>query len=65
MSKYYTIPATLNTPYPSLPISFPHLATYLASAAEDDRSDMKRLAKTSDTLYPADVGLGLEDDVGW
>lgn len=71
MSSYYTIPATPNTPYPTLPISFPGLATYLASAAEDsrgmahdDRSDMRRLAKTLDTLYPADVGLELEDNVG-
>ena len=71
MSSYYTIPATPNTPYPTLPISFPNLAAYLASAADDsrgmardDRSDMRRLAKTLDTLYPtADVGLGLEDNV--
>jgi len=71
MSKYYTIPAAPNTPYPSLPISFLNLAMYLASAAEDsrgiahdNRSGMKQLAKTLDTLYPAKVELGLEDDVG-
>lgn len=69
MSKYYTIPATPNTPYPTLPISFPNMATYLASAVEDSRrtthdgsSGMKRLAKTLDTLYPAEVELGMEDD---
>jgi len=62
MSSYYTIPATQNTPYPTLPISFPNLAVYLASAAEDsrgaardDRSGMNRLAKTLDTLYPVGV----------
>jgi len=69
MSKYYTIPATPNTPYPTLPISFPNLAMYLASAVEDSRrmaqdnwSGIKRLAKTLDTLYPAEFGM--EDDVG-
>ena len=69
MSKYYTIPATPNTPYPTLPISFPNMAMYLASAVEDSRrmthdnsSGMKRLAKTLDTLYPAKVELGMEDD---
>jgi len=69
MSKYYTIPATPSTPYPTLPISFPNMAMYLASAVEDSRrmvhdgsSGMKRLAKTLDTLYPAEVELGMEDD---
>ena len=70
MSSYYTIPATPNTPYPTLPISFPNLAAYLASAVEDsrgvpqdDRSGMNRLAKTLDTLYPAGVESGSEDNV--
>ena len=69
MSKYYTVPATSNTPYPTLPISFPNMAMYLASAVEDSRrmahdssSGMKRLAKTLDTFYPAAVELGMEDD---
>ena len=69
MSKYYTVPATPSTPYPTLPISFPNMAMYLASAVEDSRrmghdnsSGMKRLAKTLDTLYPATVELGMEDD---
>ena len=42
---------------------------YLASAVEDSRrmahdnfSGMKRLAKTLDILYPAQVELGMEDD---
>ena len=68
-SKYYTIPATFNTPHPILPISFPNMAVYLASAVEDSRrmahdnsSGMKRLAKTLDALYPAQVELGFEDD---
>ena len=69
MSKYYTIPATPNTPYPTLPISFPNMAMYLASVVEDSRrmahdgsSGMKRLAKTLDLFYPAEVELGMEDD---
>lgn len=69
MSKYYTIPSTSNTPYPTLPISFPNMAMYLASAVEDSRrlggdnsSGMKRLSKTLDVLYPAQVELGMEDD---
>ena len=69
MSKYYTIPATPNTPYPTLPISLPNMAMYLASAVEDSRrmahdnsSGMKRLAKTLNTFYPAKVEFGMEDD---
>ncbi|KAF9782910.1 hypothetical protein BJ322DRAFT_1126616 [Thelephora terrestris] len=69
VSKYYTIPATSSTPYPTLPISFPNMAMYLASAVEDSRrmahdnsGGMKRLAKTLDMLYPAQVELGMEDD---
>ena len=69
LSKYYTIPATPKVPYPKLPISFPNMAGYLASAVDDSRrmlhdnsSGMKRLAKTLDTLYPGKVELGMEDD---
>lgn len=65
MSKYYTIPATSSTPHPTLPISFPNMAMYLASAVDDSRHDnsaMKRLSKTLDILYPAQVELGMEDD---
>ena len=59
---YYTIPATQNTPYPTLPISFLSVAAYLASAVEDFRrmewggsGGMGWLAKILDTLYPAEV----------
>lgn len=69
LSKWYTIPATPSTPHPTLPISFPNMAMYLASAVEDSRrmaydnsSGMKRLSKTLDMLYPAQVELGMEDD---
>ena len=71
MSKYYSIPATQNTPYPTLPISFPNLAVYLASAVEDSRrvahdnsGDMQRLAKTLDMLYPVKAGLGMNGELG-
>ena len=69
MSKYYTIPATQNVPYPTLPVTFPDMASYLASAVEDSRmmmcdgsNNMKRLARTLDMLYPAGVELDVEDD---
>ena len=62
IAKYYTIPATQNTPYPTLPIGFPSVAVYLASAVydsrrteRDDSGGMGRLAKILDTLYPAEV----------
>lgn len=61
-SKYYTIPATLNTPYPTLPISLPKMAMYLASAVGDSQSmvhdgprGIERLAETVAMLYPAQV----------
>ena len=64
-SKYYTIPATPDTPYPTFPISFPAMAMYLASAVNDSRSmvhgdssGMKRLANTLDMLYPTDIEDG-------
>lgn len=58
-SKWYSIPATSQTPFPTLPISFPDLATYLMNALEDSKnamhdrsSGMNKLAKTVDALYP-------------
>ncbi|OBZ70091.1 hypothetical protein A0H81_09897 [Grifola frondosa] len=61
MSKFYTIPCTQETPFPTLPINFPDLATYLASALDDSRgamhdssSGLRRLAKCIDTFYPGD-----------
>lgn len=61
ISKYYTIPATTATPYPVLPINFPNMAMYLASAMEDSRrsthdgsSGVRKLAKMVDAFYPAD-----------
>ncbi|KAH9951698.1 hypothetical protein B0H21DRAFT_684587 [Amylocystis lapponica] len=62
MSKFYTIPSTQKTPYPSLPITFPNLATYLASALDDSRgahdntTGMRRLAKFVDMFYPSESG---------
>ena len=59
MSKWYTIPATTSNPYPTLPMMFPDLATYLMSALENSRhaahdrsSGLNRLAKWVDTFYP-------------
>ncbi|KAH9853599.1 hypothetical protein C2E23DRAFT_728625 [Lenzites betulinus] len=67
LSKFYTIPCTNDMPYPTLPISFPNLATYLASALENSRdamhdssSSVRRLAKCIDQFYPNDR-VGLDD----
>ena len=56
-----TIPVSGEAPLPALPISFPNLATYLASALEHSRSAMhdsssgvRRLAKLIDQFYPND-----------
>ncbi|KAH9918223.1 uncharacterized protein BXZ73DRAFT_92277 [Epithele typhae] len=61
LSKFYTVPNTPDLPYPSLPVSFPNLATYLASALEvardamgDSSSGVRRLAKAVDQFYPND-----------
>lgn len=67
-SKYYTIPATANNPYPTLPVSFPSMAAYLAFAVEDSRkahgnlSGMRRFAKMLDKVYSPEPGLGVEGD---
>ncbi|KAI0327788.1 hypothetical protein GY45DRAFT_1256372 [Cubamyces sp. BRFM 1775] len=67
LSKFYTIPVNQDTPFPTLPISFPNLATYLASALENSRdamhdssSGLRRLAKYIDQFYPSDR-VGLDD----
>ncbi|EIW82331.1 hypothetical protein CONPUDRAFT_89750 [Coniophora puteana RWD-64-598 SS2] len=61
MAKYYVIPSTSSTPYPTLPIDFPNMAMYLQSAVQDSRnaandssSGMRRLAHFIDTCYPND-----------
>ena len=68
LSKFYTIPATQELPFPVLPISFPTLATYLASALEtsrdamhDSSSGVRRLAKCIDQFYPNDRTSTLDD----
>lgn len=68
MSKWYTVPASSSNPYPTLPIMFPDLATYLMSALEysrhaahDRSSGLNRLAKWVDTLYPS-ARVGSEED---
>lgn len=68
LSKWFSIPATPQTPYPSLPISFPDLAMYLQSALEDSRgashdrsSGWGRLAKAVDTFYPSRPGPNDEE----
>ncbi|EGN93019.1 hypothetical protein SERLA73DRAFT_146160 [Serpula lacrymans var. lacrymans S7.3] len=61
MAKYYVIPSTNSTPYPTLPINFPNLAMYLQSAVQDSRkaandssSGLRKLANYIDTCYPND-----------
>jgi hypothetical protein len=61
MAKYYVVPATNSTPYPTLPINFPNLAMYLQSAvqasrkaAHDSSSGIRRLALNIDSCYPRD-----------
>ncbi|KAI0320691.1 hypothetical protein OF83DRAFT_1162292 [Amylostereum chailletii] len=68
LSKYFTIPSTATTPLPSLPISLPSMALYLASALEDSRkalndssSGVRRLAKMVDQFYPNDSSASLDD----
>ncbi|EKM59152.1 uncharacterized protein PHACADRAFT_249404 [Phanerochaete carnosa HHB-10118-sp] len=68
LSKWYCIPATPQNAYPTLPVSFPDLATYLMNALEDSRRAMhdrssgwSRLAKAIDTIYPSRAGAGDED----
>ncbi|KAG1892302.1 hypothetical protein F4604DRAFT_1565739 [Suillus subluteus] len=69
MAKYYVVPATNSTPYPTLPINFPNLAMYLQSAvqvsrkaAHDGSSGLRRLALNIDTCYPRDDGRPISTD---
>ncbi|KAL4076118.1 hypothetical protein J3A83DRAFT_4089886 [Scleroderma citrinum] len=71
MAKYYVIPSTLTTPYPSLPINFPDLAMYLQSAVQDSRrassdssSGMRKLAQYIDSCFPCDAetAAAIDDD---
>lgn len=66
LSKIFTVPATVNTPYPTLPITLPQLALYLLAvldesrrAAADSSGGLRKLAKSIDTLYPADSVEGV------
>ena len=59
MSKYYTVPSTTSTPYPTLPIDLPDMAMYLHAALAESRramhdssSGVRRLAKMVDLCYP-------------
>ncbi len=68
ISKWYTIPSSENMPYPTLPITFPDLATYLMSALEnsqrainDRSSGLYRLAKSIGNFYPNQTD-GEEDE---
>lgn len=71
VSKYYTIPATSRTPLPTLPITMPSMAMYLASALDDSRralgdtsSGARRLAKMVDQFYPNEsTPAGGEEEV--
>lgn len=71
MVKYYVVPSTPTTPYPSLPINFPNLAMYLQSAVQDSRrasSDssggLRKLAQYIDSCFPGDAetAAAIDDD---
>ena len=55
-SKWFSIPAPREHPLPTLPLSFPDLAAYLARAVELSRAERSnsfhRLAKAVDEFYP-------------
>ncbi|KAF8192469.1 hypothetical protein BJ912DRAFT_848961 [Pholiota molesta] len=64
ISKTYTIPASESVPLPTLPITFPSLASYLQVALEasrqhsgDSSSGLGKLGKTVQMCYP-NVGQG-------
>ena len=63
MAKYYVVPSTATTPYPTLPINFPNLAMYLQSAVQDSRraandssSGLRKLAHYIDSCYQTEAG---------
>lgn len=62
ISKIYVVPETDRVPYPTMPLTFPHLALYLQAALEESRrylndssSGMRKLAKMVSQCYPAQV----------
>ena len=62
MAKYYVVPSTPTTPYPTLPINFPNLAMYLQSAVQDSRraandssSGLRKLAQYIDNCYQTEA----------
>ncbi|PCH41147.1 hypothetical protein WOLCODRAFT_99932 [Wolfiporia cocos MD-104 SS10] len=68
MSKFYTVPNTPGNLYPTLPISMPDLATYLATALDVSRNGahegipgLRRLSKLIDSIYPLDQ-IELDDE---
>lgn len=68
MTKYYVIPSTPTTPYPTLPIDFPNLAMYLQTAVDDSRraatdgsGGMRKLAQFIDSCYPGDTDAAVFD----
>ena len=68
MSKWYTIPSTSQNPWPTLPITFPDVATYLMSAVENSRrglhdrsSGWQRLTKYVEAFYPTQSAADVEE----
>jgi len=68
MAKYYVVPSTATTPYPTLPIDFPDLAMYLQSAVRDSRraaSDssggIRKLAQHIDSCYQTEAEVTATD----
>lgn len=58
-SKCFTVPSTVSTPFPKLPLNLPDFAMYLHSilrdsrrAANDTSGGLRRLAKMVDDFYP-------------
>lgn len=59
LAKWYSVPATIATPYPILPITLPNYALYLQAVLRDSRramndssSGLRKLAKVVDMIYP-------------
>lgn len=72
LSRYYTVPSTTLTPYPTLPITLPNFAMYLQAVLDDSRramndssSGLRKLAKIADSIYPAvNASDGLNESAG-
>jgi len=69
VTQFFTVPSTTESPYPTLPITFPNLALYLQSVLEDSRQaandvsgSYRRLGKMLDTYYREEIERPVEDE---